>query len=63
MWCTQNTKGLKVRVPSKSDWSSGYATAQDGHDVYDIDVVKFILQHTRFLKPMNTLNFSTPFLL
>ena len=53
MWGTQNTKGMKMRAPSKLDWSSGYATAQDGHDVYDMDVVKFVLQHIKFIDRFN----------
>ena len=48
MWCTQNTKDTAQHAAKGPNWTSGYATAEDGHNVYDMDVVKFVLQHTKF---------------
>lgn len=53
MWGTQRTKGMKAHAPAEVDWTGGYATAYDGHDVYDLDVVKFVLQHTKFIDRFN----------
>ena len=53
MWFGHNMKEWKSHKPKLPNWSSGYATAHDGHDVYDMDVVKFVLQHTSFRDRFN----------
>ena len=53
MWNTQKTKDYKVGKPKEPHWATGYATAEDGHVVHDMDVVKFVLQHTRLIDWLN----------
>ena len=53
MWYSQRTKPTKAHAPSLTNWTNGYAEAHDGHEVYDMDVVKFVLQHVRFIDRFN----------
>ena len=53
MWCTQDIKSHCVHKPKEPNWSTGYAITEDGTKVYDMDVAKFVLQHTRFIDRFN----------